>query len=434
MQPHDLKRRVLAGMGANSVGMAITIGTQLGSLPIFLSHWDTTTYGVWLMLSALPGFLSMADVGMVTAAGNRMTMSLGAGDQRMANQLFQSAQVFMLVVCTGLAAVLLPIIWWSPWPATASDDQRMALVALCLGVLAALFAGLSEQVFKSTQRYAFGTMMGNATRLAEWMGWMLGLILVGSFAAVALGGLLFRLAGTLLSVYLARRNAQGLQWGMQHATLKMALELGRPALAFMAFPLASALSLQGVTLVVGGLLGPVAVAIFNTYRTLARTTVQATAIFSHALWPEFARLFGQGAQGHLMRLAWRSTWVSGIQAATASVVLFLLAPWILQVWTHGRIGFDPMVFGLLMLYAAVAGLWHVPRVLLMSTNRHTALALWSVGTGLLCVGLSAALGQTLGLPGVSAAMLISEGCIAIACAWLAWRASPRYASHREALP
>jgi len=70
-----MKRRIIAGMGANSFGMAITIGIQLISLPLFLHYWNTSTYGVWLMLSAIPAYLSMADVGMVTAAGNRMNMA-----------------------------------------------------------------------------------------------------------------------------------------------------------------------------------------------------------------------------------------------------------------------------------------------------------------------------------------------------------------------
>lgn len=431
MSTQGLKRRVLAGMGANSVGMALTIGIQISSLPLFLSTWDTATYGVWLMLSALPGYLSMADVGMVTAAGNRMTMAMGAGDTRQANQVFQSAQVFMLVVCGALALLCLPLIWWSPWPATASADQRIALMALCLGVLVALFGGLSEQVFKSTQRYAIGTLLGNATRLAEWTGWMLGLLLVGSFAAVAVGGLLLRVAGTLLSIQMARGEACGLRWGTRHASSAMAMEMARPAMAFMAFPLANALSFQGVTLLVGGLLGPVSVAIFNTYRTLARTTVQATSIFSHALWPEFSRLFGHGARQAMQRLAWRSTWISAAQAILASVVLFVLAPWILDLWTHRKIGFDPLVFGLLMAYAAVSGLWHVPRVLLMSTNRHGPLALWSVLAGVLSVGLSAAWAVWLKLPGVTAAMLVSEACIALVCGWLAWQALVQHKNAAE---
>ena len=77
--PGTLRQRVVAGFGANSVGMALGIGMQLASLPLFLAVWDLHTYGLWLMISALPAYLTMADAGMVTAAGNRMTMALGSG-------------------------------------------------------------------------------------------------------------------------------------------------------------------------------------------------------------------------------------------------------------------------------------------------------------------------------------------------------------------
>lgn len=419
-----LRQRVLAGLGAHSVGMAFTIGMQLVSLPIFLSVWDAATYGTWLVVAALPSYLAMADVGMVTSAGNRMTMAMGAGDTALANRVFQSAQVFMALVCALLALIALPCIWWSPWPAASTDDQRIALMALTAGVLMALIGGLSEQVFKATHRYAQGTHLGNLTRLAEWAGWMLGLLAVGSFSAVAIGGLLFRAAGTLMSMAVASQGQHGLRWGSNSATRSTVRQLIGPASAFMAFPLANALSFQGVTLIVGATLGPAAVAVFSTYRTLARTAVQVTAMFSHSLWPEFSRLFGQRAMAELRQLAQRSAWLSAAQVLLLCAGVYLVAPWLLQAWTHGKIPFDPMAFGLLMLYAAVAGLWHVPRVLLMSTNQHGLLAVWAVLAGALCVVLSASFGPPLGLMGVGGAMLLSELLVALACGVLALRSIP----------
>jgi O-antigen/teichoic acid export membrane protein len=364
----------------------------------------------------------MADVGMVTAAGNRMTMAVGAGDNTLANRVFQSSQLFMLLVCAGLAAIALPMIGWSPWPADATMDQRMALMALTASVLVAFAGGLSEQVFKATHRYALGTLLGNITRLAEWAGWMLGLIVVGSFSAVAITGLAFRIAGTLLAMLVAQSGACGLRWGIRRATRVTVREMARPAVAFMAFPLANALSFQGVTLLVGALLGPVAVAVFSTYRTLARTTIQITAMFSHSLWPEFSRLFGQGSLAEFRQLARRSCWLSAAQVLLLCGALYAASPWLLQAWTHGKIAFDDMLMVPLITYAAIAGIWHVPRVVLMSTNQHGALALWTVLAGAVCVALTAWFAPRLGLSGVGYAMLLSELLIAVACVVLALRA------------
>lgn len=417
----SMRGRVIRGMGAHSMGMLITIGTQLASLPLYLSVWDAERYGVWLMLSALPAYLSMADIGMVTAAGNQVTMAMGAGRRDVANKVFHSAQLFMALVCGTVALVLVPLVLFLPWSAPVTPDQRHALLLLMLGVLVAFLAGLSDQMFRATHRAATGALMGNAIRLVEWAGWMAGLLLSGSFTAVALGGLILRLVLSLFAMGMAAQGDHGLSWGFSSARASAMREMAKPAMAFMAFPLANALAIQSITLLVGTLLGPAAVAIFNTYRTLARTATQATAIFSFSLWPEFSRLHGQGDEVTLRRLAWRSTGLGALQALLVSLVMYALAPWLLQIWTHARIGFDAPVFGLLAAYAFTVGAWHVPRVVLMATNRHTTLALWSIAASGLGFGLTAWLAPHMGLVGTGLAMLIAEIFVASIGLWLVFR-------------
>jgi hypothetical protein len=90
--------------------------------------------------------------------------------------------------------------------------------------------------------------------------------------------------------------------------------------------------------------------------------------------------------------------------------------------------------GLLIAYAAVSGLWHVPRVLLMSTNQHGTLALWTVLGGAVCVTLTAWWAPRAGLPGVGLAMLSSELLVAVACVTLALRALGHHGSTQAVMP
>lgn len=417
-----MRRRILAGMGANSIGMAVSIGIQLISLPLFLHYWDAKTYGVWLMLSAIPAYLSMADVGMVTAVGNKMTIAMGAGDHISANRVFQSAQLFMTVVCGAIALVVIPVVLFAPLPWVQNFDQRLAILALSLGVLVALFGGLSEAIFKSTQRYPLGTLVSNIVRVGEWLGSMIGLILFGSFAAVALGGLLVRFIGTVATALLASNGKHEIHWGTKAAAKQEIREMVKPAASFMAFPLANALSFQGMTLLVGAFFGPASVAIFNTYRTIARLAVQVTAIFSHALWPEFSRLYGVGGAAAVQPIYKRSMLMGLVQSLLFSLVLYFLSPYLLNIWTHGAIPFLPKLMVLMLFYAAIGGIWHIPRVFLMATNQHTDLAYWSLIAGILSVGLAWAIGIRFDLQGAVIAMLISETFIAVVCALLARRA------------
>ncbi|ACK51533.1 polysaccharide biosynthesis protein [Methylocella silvestris BL2] len=412
-------RRILLGFGANAFSQGVSIAIQLFSLPLFLLYWDSSTYGTWLLLSAIPAYVNMADVGMVTTAGNKMAMAVGRSDLAEANNVYQSAQLFMAIVCCALAVILTPVALFGPLPDFMTTDMRVALAAMLCGVLIALYGGLSEAVFRATGRYAVGTMLGQLVRLAEWGGAMVGLILFRSFSGVALCSLFARAVGAGIGIVLAQRGGQGLLLGFRHASTDELKSMARPAISFMAFPLANALSFQGVTLLVGVIAGASAVAVFNTYRTIARVAVQVTSMFSHALGPEFSRLFGNGDMATLEAVFRRSAALSAAQSVAVSVVLYFVSPWLLRVWTHGRIEFDPSLMGWLLLYAAVGGMWHAPRVLLQATNQHVGIAGWSLVAGVLSVALAWAFGYFWQVDGVGAAMFVSEAFIAAICIYIA---------------
>lgn len=413
--------RVMAALGAGAFGQAVNIIIQLASLPLFLYKWDLSTYGTWLMLSALPAYLSMADVGMVSTAGNRMTMEVAKGDLPLANRIFQSAVAFMLLTCCGFAALALPVVWVAPLPGVVSLDERLALVCLVLGVLLALFGGVAEAVFRATGRYALGTALGTLVRFGEWGGWIVGLLVWGSFSAVAMCGLLARIVGVALTMALSRRHAQGFEWGVRHARLAEVRAMVKPALSFMLFPLSNAISFQGITLLVGQQFGPVLVALFSTYRTIARVAVQVTGTFGHALWAEFSRLFGQGGVRALAGIYRRSMWLGVLISLGLSLVLYLCAPLLLTWWTRGEVSFEPTLMLTLLVYAALCGSWHVPRVLLMAINQHVGLAQWSVLAACLAFGMAYLLGHLWGISGVGMGMLLAEGAMALLCLFLAHR-------------
>ncbi|PZP34338.1 MAG: hypothetical protein DI603_05095 [Roseateles depolymerans] len=408
----SMRARVLRAVGAHSFGMALTIAIQLLSLPLFLSLWDARTYGIWLMLSAVPSYLAMSDVGMVTVAGNRMMMALGRGDACEANRVFQSAQVFMAGTCLVACLAVTLLVWWLPMPSGQVADGRAAVLMLSLAVLMALFGGLSEQVYRATSRSASAALAGNLCRLVEWLGSIGGLLLGGSFAAVALGALLGRAGGVLYTMHHCRSGSQGLCWGWRAADRDEIRAMVGPAFALMSFPVVNALSFQGVTLVVGATLGAATVAMFNAYRTLARTAVQASGVLSFSVWPEFSRLSGQGDQAGLRRLFLRTLALTTAVSLVISAALYLLAPALLRLWSHGRIAFDQAAMALMLIYAAIGGIWHAPRVLLQATNAHAGLAAWSLPVAVALVLLSFVLGRGWGVDGVSLAMLFTEALLA----------------------
>ncbi len=70
---HHVTRRILHGLGANAYGQLVVIVIQLAGVPILLHAWGMQLYGEWLILAAIPIYLSMADLGFSLSAGNDMT-------------------------------------------------------------------------------------------------------------------------------------------------------------------------------------------------------------------------------------------------------------------------------------------------------------------------------------------------------------------------
>src|ERR1700723_776872 len=104
---HDASgRRRLTRLGAGLVtqlgGQAVEIAIQLVGMPILLAKWGVDQYGLWLMVSTLPVYLTMADIGYTQVAANEMAMAFAAGDRARTLTVFHSLAAFLAVVFSAM--------------------------------------------------------------------------------------------------------------------------------------------------------------------------------------------------------------------------------------------------------------------------------------------------------------------------------------------
>ena len=105
---HHVTRRILHGLGANAYGQLVVIIIQLAGVPILLQAWGTQLYGEWLILAAIPTYLSMADLGFSQSAGNDITARMAHGDAAGVMAVFQSLSVMVYwFALSGLVLVAL---------------------------------------------------------------------------------------------------------------------------------------------------------------------------------------------------------------------------------------------------------------------------------------------------------------------------------------
>lgn len=404
--------RVLRGVGANGYSQVVTIAVQLLSVPIFISAWSLEQYGQWLLITAIPAYLAVTDFGIVVVAGNKMTMLVAEGKHREALGVFHSAQVF-LAISGGSVLVLSAVILIPPVLAPFDQETRLTLLVLIASLILGQVGGLGEAVLRATSRFATGVVLSATSRFAEWLGYLGGLYLGGSFISVALGGLAGKALVTALLLITAHRGQRIFTYGYSRAARSDLKALLTPALGFMTVTATNALTIQGFTILAGIFLGPSSVVVFNTYRTLSRLSVQASSALSHSVWPEFSRIFGSSDQQKLKQVYRRTGFSGALLAIGISATTWFLAPQFLSLWTHGQVDFMAFLMMLFCLYSAVVGAAHTPRVLLMATNTHFSLARWGAVVSLMSILTAALLAPIFEIYGLASAMVFGESVMLV---------------------
>jgi len=89
----SVRRRLVRGFGASAMGPVVTALVQLVSVPVFLRFWGAHLYGEWMVLSAIPTYLSLSDTGFGSVAGDDMTMRVARGDRAGAHSRSRAAAI-----------------------------------------------------------------------------------------------------------------------------------------------------------------------------------------------------------------------------------------------------------------------------------------------------------------------------------------------------
>ena len=67
---NQLHGRVRMAFGANSFGFEVRILIQMLQVSLFLRMWSPAKYGEWVILSILPAYLALSDLGTSNAGAN----------------------------------------------------------------------------------------------------------------------------------------------------------------------------------------------------------------------------------------------------------------------------------------------------------------------------------------------------------------------------
>lgn len=351
-------RNVTLNFGAIAFGKLSYTLQIFCSVPLFLSHWGQQRYGEWLVLSAIPTWMSMSDVGFGTVAANEMVLRCSRGDKRGARQCLHSAWAAMLCLMVLGALVLLPISFFVNWRAllrlNLSSAHEIAVTIALLGVtvLLAFPLEIGRGMLRSEGRAAEASFLYVFKPIADLCAIYIGLAIKSGITGVSFALLISQAAFVTAFIGIASLRSPELRLGVRECAKSEMRYLLTKGVAFCLFPLGNSLCIQGSLLAVNAALGPAQVVIFGTVRTLTRSGYQLMTVIYAAVLPEMGRLMGAKDWARARRLHRISVYTAMAFAIGMLVLLGVFGPRLYSLWTAKVLTIDR---SLLLLFFVVLG-------------------------------------------------------------------------------
>ena len=411
--------RLTRNLSASLLAKASVSIYRVAIIPLLIWFLGAERYGEWLLLSALPSWLSLSSFSLGSVAANAMTLHAAKGDHREARSVYSTTMVALAVFAAVGVAIAAALLWLVqagimtlPGRSVAVPGSTlMAIGLLCGSVFVSFFAEPLAARLRAAGKADVGIALGGTMPWIEAACCVFALIVRADFVSLASATLVSRCLYVAVNWWISRRAHDELYFSWPDVRASLIAPLLSKGLAYQALPLGHALSNQAMLMVVGAAIGPMAVAVFGTARTMIRLGTQAMELINFAVWPEMSLLLGSGdylQAAAVHRAAAAFTIAAGIATALGAAVA---GPWVFGIWTlhelsvtHGLMA----IFGLSML---LQSLWHASLIVQLAANQHEGVAIRYVLGALLAVVLCYPLGRLWGLYGAAGSTLVVDALL-----------------------
>jgi len=377
--------RILKSSTASTASLITRIAQQLLLVPILVTAWSTELYGEWLIISAIPIFLSLSDFGFVLAGSNELARRASMEDKDSVQDFYNVYSVYfqrwslVIVLILAVCSFLLPLkklmgLHLLSSLETSSIFFLLSLVALISQNSLTLSSGLRA---KGKTHYGLWIRVIQAL-FQILLSFILIWLLESTPIVLASGMFLLSLASYWLEWFLLKRLGVS-QKANIFLPLKNKIQMRAyfsMGLEMMLIPLAQALIMQGSIILIGELLGPVYAVLFATHRTLTRLSSSVLQVFSNPLMAEAGLMQDSKDKKLLTKIVCLLSRVTFWLSILIFIGFMLFAEWIYTLWVQDKIDFDFNLIVILLIGVVAESLWRIIASVRMGSNRHRSIA-WS---------------------------------------------------------
>ncbi|MDO6519611.1 lipopolysaccharide biosynthesis protein [Zobellia uliginosa] len=339
----SLKKRLFNNGIAYVLQKGVRVLEQLFLVPFFISAWGAAYYGEWLTLTIIPSVIAFSDLGFGTSAANSFVLTYAAGDKKKAADINKTGMyiiTIMVLVAISLGIVSIFILNYFKVFDKSLIDSHDAIIAVSILILAYLlnfYNQLIESYFRAAQKAALSINLLTIKASANLGAGLLILLLDYGVVAFAFSQLTVSIVFNVVYWALGKRVLGLFKTHKGKKDKSILKDITQKGLGYLMFPAWQAIYFQGTTFAVRIILGPEAVAVFNTVRTLSRSVNQLLNIISSSIFPELQYEIGEGNMEKARKIYRFSIVSSFIIAFIGVVFLAIFGLWFYQLWTQNEL-------------------------------------------------------------------------------------------------
>ena len=287
----SLKKRLVNNGLASILSKGVRVLEQLFLVPFFIAAWGAAYYGEWITLTIIPSVMAFSNLGFGSAAANSLVLTYASGNKQKAANICKTGfyiitiMVLIAIVLGAIAIYVLDIFHVFDKSLIDSQDAILAVSILIIARLLNFYDQLIESFYRAAQRAALSINLLTIRAALNLAAGLFVLLLEYGIVAFAISQLIVTVLFSIL-YWLKGRSVLGLYknyTGTKDAVILKGITT--KGLSYLMLPVWQIIYFQGTTFVVRIVLGPEAVAIFNTARTLSRSLNQLLYLVEPTVFP-----------------------------------------------------------------------------------------------------------------------------------------------------
>jgi O-antigen/teichoic acid export membrane protein len=360
-------------------GRGLMAFRQIVTVPILMKFWGVEYFGQWLVISAIPTFLAMSNLGLGSSAAVNIAMKIAADDKSAAAAILATAWTMLLIVIAIMLAGISMYLWYFGMSKESLPDSSTILFLLFCSIMVKMLSHPLTGWWNGNGLVSTSVNYWNVGVLGETIIAILVPILGGKALMLACATLAW--AGIWTLFYFHKTRSQGCDlWRNDSFTPNRTLmrNLLATGVGHQLSPLWQGLYFQGSIMLASQMFGPLGAAAWGSVRIFTRAGNQILELLSQSLAPEFQRGFGTG-QLEVCR-KWHSFGILASFGFSLIVSILLLWPGkvIFDLWTHGQFQIPVSFWAIMCLCLIPFSLWQLSAEVQRSANKPWFLNLWGI--------------------------------------------------------